>query len=111
MRRYKTVKEGILVAWGILENGSKVLLRLGNKESYEDWLEFFRDLRRRGLNDPVLGVTDGAPGLIRVFEECFSNSLRQKCLVHKKRNILSKVPDRDVPAIKAHLNAVWGSIA
>jgi putative transposase len=67
-------------------------MRLGNKESYEDWLELFRDIKKRGLGDPILGTTDGAPGLIQAFEEVFSKTLRQRCLVHKKRNILNKVP-------------------
>jgi len=99
LRLHKSPKEGILVVWGILSSGYKVLLsmRLGNKESHEDWLEVFRDLKRRGLSDPVLGTTDGAVGLIKAFEEVFSKSLRQRCLVHKKRNILSKVPQSAIP--------------
>ncbi len=70
MRVYKTAKEGILVVWGILEDGRKILLgmKLGNKESYEDWLDFFRGLKKRGLKGPVLGTSDGAPGLIRAFK-------------------------------------------
>ena len=109
MRRYKTSKEGILVAWCILEDGAKLLLglKLGNKESYQDWLDFFRDLKRRGLKDPVLGVSDGAPGLIRALEECFPKTLRERCLVHKKMNILGKVPSEIIPEIKVHLNAVY----
>lgn len=41
LRLHKSRKKGVLVVWVILSNGSKVLLgmRLGNKESYEDWLE------------------------------------------------------------------------
>ena len=31
---------------------------------------FFEDLKRRGLTDPLLTVTDGAPGLIRAVETC-----------------------------------------
>jgi len=83
-------------------------MKLGNKESHEDWLEVFRDLKRRGLSDPVLGTTDGAVGLIKAFEEVFSKSLRQRCLVHKnkKRNILSKVPQSAIPEIKIHLSAI-----
>jgi len=70
LRLHKSRKKGILVVWGILSSGSKVLLSMkpGNKESYEDWLEVFRDLKKRGLNEPVLSVTDGAPGLIQAFE-------------------------------------------
>jgi len=41
LREQAGVKEGILCAWAILANGSKVLLHLalGNKESYHAWLE------------------------------------------------------------------------
>lgn len=109
MRVYKTTKEGILVGWGILEDGRKILLgmKLGNKESYQDWQDFFRDLKRRGLKEPVLGTSDGAPGLVRAFEECFPKTLRQRCLVHKKGNILGKVPSEVIPEIKVNLNAVY----
>ncbi len=109
LRLHKSPKEGILVTWGILSSGAKVLLsmELGNKESYDDWLQVFRNLKRRGLCDPVLGVTDGAPGLIKAFEETFPKTLRQRCLVHKKRNILSKVPQDVVSEMKVYLNTVY----
>jgi len=45
-------------------HGRKVMLHLclGNKESYPNWLEFLRDMVRRGLRTPVLITTAGAPG-------------------------------------------------
>lgn len=109
LRLHQSRKEGILVVWGILASGTKVLLtmQLGNKESCDDWQEVFRDLVKRGLPEPVLGTTDGAPGLLQAFEAVFPKSLRQRCLVHKKRNILAKVPADAVPDVKAHLNAVY----
>jgi transposase-like protein len=109
LRLHKSPKEGILVVWSILSSGAKVLLtmRLGNKESFDDWLETFRDLRKRGLSDPVLGTTDGAPGLIQAFEQVFSRTLRQRCLVHKKKNILNKVPSEAVSEVKAYLNSIY----
>jgi len=82
-------------------------MKLGNKESYQDWLDFFRNLKRRGLKDPVLGVSDGAPGLIRAFEDCFLKTLRERCLVHKKMNILGKVPSEVIPEVKSYLNTVY----
>ena len=86
--------EAILCAWAITWSGRKVLIQLapGTKESTDCCRQFLEDLRRRGLGDPVLVVTDGAPGLIRATEECFPHSLRQRCLAHKMRNLLSKVP-------------------
>ena len=109
LRLHKSRKEGILVIWGILSSGTKVLLsmQLGNKESFEDWLETFRDLKKRGLQEPVLGTTDGAPGLIQAFEQVFSKTLRQRCLVHKKNNILNKVPQDIASEVKIYLNSVY----
>jgi putative transposase len=58
-------------------------------------------MRRRGLPDPLLVVSDGAPELIRAIEECLPRSLRQRCLAHKMRNLQSKVPEPLWPEFKA----------
>jgi putative transposase len=55
--------------------------------------DFLRDLKARGLRDPLAIISDGAPGLIRAVEEVFPKSLRQRCLAHKLRNLQSKVPE------------------
>ncbi len=46
-------KEGVICAWGIDENGHRQLVsvRLGARESKEDWVELGRDLISRGLAD------------------------------------------------------------
>jgi putative transposase len=103
LRRQGGGKEGILCAWAICADGRKVLIHmaLGNKESYENWLDFLRGMVQRGLWVPVLITTDGAPGLIRAVEEVFPRSLRQRCLAHKVRNITDKVPKSAREAVKA----------
>jgi transposase-like protein len=87
-------REAVLAAWGITDRGHKVLLGLapGTKEDTASCRDFLRDLKARGLADPILGVTDGAPGLIRALEEVFPRALRQRCLAHKLRNLEAKVP-------------------
>jgi transposase-like protein len=87
-------KEAILCAWAILSNGRKVLLHLalGNKESHGSWQQFFRDMLAGGLRMPLLVISDGSPGLIRAIEECLPRSKRQRCLVHKLKNIANKLP-------------------
>ena len=109
LRRQGGGKEGILSAWAICADGRKVMLHLalGNKESYPNWLEFLRDLVRRGLQTPVLVTTDGAPGLIRAVREAFPNSLRQRCLAHKTRNVTDKVPDSVRAEIKNAVRAAY----
>ena len=64
-------------------------------------------MRRRGLGDPLLVVSDGAPGIIRAIEECFPRALRQRCLVHKMRNLQSKVPEDLWPEFKARVRACY----
>jgi len=98
-----------LCAWAICTDGRRLMLHLalGNKESYQNWLDFLRNMLQRGLRMPVLITTDGAPGLIRAVEEVFGKSLRQRCLAHKIRNVLGKVPDNAHQEVKAAVQAAY----
>jgi len=102
-------REAVLCAWGITEDGRKVLLHLapGTKEDTASCTAFFEDLKRRGLPDPLLAVTDGAPGLIRAVETCFPRALRQRCLAHRLRNLRSKAPDSQWPEIAIRARACY----
>ena len=53
---------------GIGADGRKALMA-GSQEDTETVRAFFQDMRGRGLGDPVLVVSDGAPGIIRAIEE------------------------------------------
>jgi putative transposase len=89
-------KEGVLVAWGYTTEGKRVLVavRLGQRESHEDWLDLGRDLTRRGLRTPWFVVSDGAPGLVKAIEELWPEADRGRCAVHKLRNVVAKLPKR-----------------
>ena len=102
-------KEGVLVAWGFTEAGERVLLAvmLGMRESYEDWQALGRDLIARGLGAPMLIVADGAPGLIKAIEQCWPASDRQRCCVHRARNLYAKLPERERERVK---HAYWQAL-
>src|ERR1700733_11436676 len=102
-------KEGVLVAWGFTDAGERILLavRLGMRESYEDWQELGRDLIVRGLGAPMLIVADGAPGLIKAIEQCWPASDRQRCCVHRARNLYAKLPERERDRVK---HAYWQAL-
>ena len=87
-------KEGVLAAYGLLEDGKKVLLHLalGSRESYDAWLGFLHEMTTRGLQEPLLAISDGNPGLKKALREVFPHARRQRCQVHKLRNILAKLP-------------------
>src|SRR6478752_1334654 len=102
-------REAVMAAWGIGEDGRKVLLHLmaGSKEDTETVRAFFQDMRARGLGNPLIVVSDGAPGIIRAIEECFPRSARQRCLAHRMRNLAAKVSADPWPEFKARVTACY----
>jgi transposase-like protein len=102
LRPDDTPAEGVLVAWGVTLEGRKVLLglQLGSRESYEDWLDFGRELLARGLRPPALIVADGAPGLWKAARELWPAGLEQRCTVHALPNVTKKLPERLHPELK-----------
>jgi putative transposase len=106
-------REPVLVCWGISDTGHKVLLGINtaSKEDTASAREALRDLKHRGMNDPLAVITDGAPGLIRAAEEVFPKSLRQRCLAHKIRNLGSKVPPERWAEVKAVARAAYQALS
>ena len=110
-------REAVFPAWGMDARGTKHLLGLlpGTKEDTACCRDFLRDLKARGLNDPIAVITDGAPGLIRAVQEVMPRALRQRCLAHKMRNLQAKVPEerwREVgPAARAAYQAPSQALA
>ena len=102
-------QEGVLCAYGILEDGKKVLLHLalGSRESYDAWLSFLHEMTARGLQEPLLVISDGNPGLKKALREVFPHALRQRCQVHKLRNILAKRPKTIQAAMRRLIQQVF----
>jgi transposase-like protein len=95
LKQQASCSQAVLVSWGILRDGSKVLLHmsLGNKESHDGWLEHLRSLVSRGLPTPLTVTSDGAPGCIKAVEGMWPEAERIRCWFHKMKNVLDKVPD------------------
>ena len=86
--------EPVLAAWGITTEGKPAFIGLGpgSGESADAWHDFLADLAGRGLRSPLLVISDGNAGLISAIEQAFPQALRQRCVIHRARNILAKVP-------------------
>lgn len=98
--------EPVLAAWGITTGGKPAFIGLapGTGESADAWHAFLTDLKDRGLASPLLVISDGAPGLIAAIEQAYPKALRQRCLIHRCRNILAKIPAGMQPEVK---DAYW----
>jgi putative transposase len=52
-------------------------------------------------------VTDGHDGLLAAVNELFAATPRQRCLVHKQRNVLNAIPRRERGEVQAELVGIW----
>ena len=86
--------EPVLAAWGITTGGKPAFIGLapGTGESADAWHSFLQHFKDRGLASPLLIISDGAPGLIAAIEQAYPQALRQRCVIHRARNILAKIP-------------------
>lgn len=99
----------ILTALGVdLEGKKEVLaLRVCAEEDKEGWLAILQDIRTRGATQVDLLVTDGHEGWLAAVSELFSATPRQRCFVHKQRNVLSAIPRREREEVQAELTGIW----
>jgi putative transposase len=90
------MKRFVLCAYGITPDGEREMIsfRQATAESEGQWEAFLRDLYNRGLEGKRLKlvVTDGCAGLHKALESVYPYVPRQRCWVHKLRNLASRLP-------------------
>ena len=97
-----------LVLIGVRPDGTKEVVALedGYRESAESWRTVLRDLKRRGLRDPVLAIGDGALGFWAAVREVWPETAEQRCWVHRIANVLDKLPRSLQPRAKQALHEI-----
>jgi transposase-like protein len=105
MHEQKKDEIPLLVALGVDDQGRKEVLSVtvAGEESAAAWETVLEDVKRRGVQAVDLFVTDGDTGLIETLKRAFPSTRRQRCVVHKERNVLAKVPARAKKEIGAAL--------
>jgi putative transposase len=105
----KTDATIILTALGVdLEGSREVLaLRACAEESKDGWSCLLQDLRTRGVVQIDLVVTDGHDGLLAALASLFPATVRQRCVVHKQRNVMNAIPHREQKEVAAELAGIW----
>jgi putative transposase len=104
--------EMFVVALGIGQDGCKTVLglRQGASENAAVVGELCADLEERGVNfqEPRLYVLDGAKALhVAVKKRAGAAAQIQRCQLHKRRNVLSHLPEEHQPFIEQKLIAAW----
>ena len=99
----------ILTALGVDLAGNKevLALRACAEEDKDGWACLLHDLRSRGATHIDLFVSDGHDGLLAAVSEQFTATPRQRCLLHKQRNVLNAIPRRERGEVQAELVGIW----
>src|SRR5206468_92090 len=99
----------MLTALGVDLEGSREVLafRACTEEDKDGWSCLLQDLRTRGVSEVDLIVTDGHDGLLATVSALFSATPRQRCLVHKQRNVMNAIPKREQQEVAAELAGIW----
>jgi transposase-like protein len=102
-------KEAVLVAHGITGEGKRVVLHLslGGRESTESWKGVLNDLVERGLRRPQLFITDGNQGLLKAIKDIWPEVPRQRCAVHRIRNVLARVPKKKQDEVRKAVHRIF----
>jgi transposase-like protein len=104
----------LIVALAVTEDGTKHALGLweGATENSTVCQSLLGNLRSRGLRTDrsLLVILDGAKALRKAVRETFGETaLVQRCHIHKLRNVLDHLPERQRPWVKAILQRAYRS--
>ncbi len=88
--------QAVFVAIGVDTDGYRRVLgaKVAMSESEAFWMDFFEEMKQRGLRGVKLIISDGHSGIRNAVEKSFIGSSWQMCHVHFMRIITSKTPKK-----------------
>jgi len=111
LRRETVANDSVYFILGVNEDGYREILDffIGTTESSNVWEEILTSLKSRGVEEILLGVMDGLPGIEDAFNKVFPKADVQRCVIHKIRNTMKKVRKKDLSEILQDLKSVYES--
>jgi len=106
-------KVAVYVVYGITVEGKREIIALfvgQGGESATEWGRCLQDLKSRGLEDVFYICSDGLPGLKEIISEAFPMSNIQRCIVHKMRNSMLLLDEKDRRKAIGQLKGVYTAI-
>ena len=111
IRREVVSSDAIYLILGVNEEGKREVLSLvvGASESAGEWKEIFKGLRKRGVEEILVGIMDGLAGLEEGFLSVYPKALTQLCVVHQMRSSLVKVRAKHKEEMAEDLRSIYQS--
>ena len=82
-------------------------LYLNEAEGARQWGLILEDIKRRGVEDVIFFSVDGLTGFKDVIARDFPASAVQRCIVHKIRNSMRYVVEKDRKAVCKDLRMIY----
>ena len=94
--KHKVITKAFLVALAIKKDGYREIIGFDVVDSEDNysWLNFFQDLRKRGLKEVMMVISDAHKSIPRATFKTFPAAAWQRCQVHLTRNILDITPTK-----------------
>lgn len=105
----RVINMAVEVVIGIDTVGKRDILAIEpmQEESEATYKSLFDNLKKRGVEDVWLVVSDAHSGLTKAIKESFVGCAWQRCKVHFMRNILARIPSKDKGVFAEKLKQIW----
>jgi putative transposase len=105
------VTQAVFVAIGVDEDGYRQVLgmKVMDNESEAFWIDFFEEMKERGLRGVKLVISDGHSGIRSATQKSFIGSSWQMCQVHFMRIITSKTPRKKLKWVISKVREIINS--
>jgi transposase-like protein len=105
----KVVPKAVYIACAVNKKGYREIigLQVNHKESEENWTEFFKYLKGRGMQSPKMIISDAHAGLVKSIQESFLGTSWQRCTVHFLRNLTGTLPKKNTVEAREELKTIF----
>ena len=109
LRRETVEKECVIFAMGIKESGQYEILGfyMNPVENHVAYRNVLMDLHQRGVEEPLLFIADGLPGIEEEIKQLYPRADFQLCTIHASRNFESHVRVQDRNEIDSDLKGIF----
>jgi transposase-like protein len=106
---HRVCNMAVHVVCGVNLDGKREILAVEPmyEESEASYTTLFESLKKRGLKNVWLAVSDAHQGLIAAVQKSLVGCSWQRCKVHFMRNILAHIPAKDKESFAAKLKQIW----
>jgi len=105
----RVVKKAVYSIIGLNIKGHKDLLGMyiNSTESASFWRKVLNSLQSRGIKDVLIACIDNLKGFKKAIEAVFPDTVIQQCIVHKVRNSMGSISEKDRKPFMEDLKSVY----